>query len=774
MTELDLSSAVDQIVRATRKRSRHGTPPFFFIVGAGVSHPPIPLAAGIEQICRKEIADQGRTPPPVEGSPLHLYQACFEMAFEQAEERRIFLHELLHPARISAANFRLAHLLSDGDVTKLVFTPNFDEMLTRALRLFGHDVIACDHPKTTQRIDPGRRDLQVIHVHGTHWFYDCCNLRGEIEGQADLADSLTMGQLLDRVLADRSPLVVGYSGWEGDVLMTALHRRLQQPILPFNLYWFCYRRSERDSLPGWLRDHVSVRLVLPPKAPVAPVSQTPERRRIGSVEALAAELEGEGSSSEPVLPARDVFEAFIQTLDLKAPYLTAEPLDFFLQHLVRNLDPEDASGRLFLIREVLNRVRVGAECERSRRLGDSTAHKAATEALRNVNDAVRRSAYPAAAQAAEKIEVSVLSEEQRKDLDDALSAAYLGLADADANLVLGLCETWDDLAEAALVSGSPDRNAWSTSAARALIGKGYCLAKLGRTEAALETWSNVIQRFGDAQEPALREQAVKALFNQGISLKRAGKPEAAIEAWTKAVQRFGNALEPAVLEHVANALFNQGLALWEVGKPGPAAKAWSEVVKRFGDAAEPALREPVAMALFNLGLALRQVGKPDAAIEAWSQVVQRLGESPEPDHQEGVAKALFNQAGALSEAGKPLAAIEIWSEVVQRFGERPEPPLRELVAAAFVNRGAVLRETGKPSDAIEVWSNMVQRFGDAPEPSIREQVAIALCNQGVALSEAGNPEGAIEAWSKVVQRFGDSAEPALRELVAKARACLRD
>lgn len=57
MTELDLHSAVDQVVRATQARAGRGVTPFFFIVGAGVSCPPIPLAAGIEQLCRKEIAD---------------------------------------------------------------------------------------------------------------------------------------------------------------------------------------------------------------------------------------------------------------------------------------------------------------------------------------------------------------------------------------------------------------------------------------------------------------------------------------------------------------------------------------------------------------------------------------------------------------------------------------------------------------------------------------------------------------------------------------------
>jgi tetratricopeptide (TPR) repeat protein len=782
MTELDLLSAVDQIVRATRKRTPPGAAPFFFIVGAGISHPPIPLAAGIEQICRKEIADQGRTPPFAAGSPLDRYQACFETAFEQADERRHFLHQLLDTARISAANFRLAHLLSEGDLTNLVFTTNFDEMLTRALRIFGHEVIVCDHPKTTQRIDPARPDLQIVHVHGTHWFYDCCNLRAEIEGQArsDLADSISMGQLLDRVLAERSPVLVGYSGWEGDVLMTAIRRRLQQPTLPFNLYWFCYRRSDLDALPSWLRGHASVRLVLPPIASVAPEGESAERVPKGGVEAPASEMVGEGSS-EPTLHARDVFEAFIQRLNLKAPYLTAEPLAFFLQHLERNLDPEDASGRLYLISEVLNRVRVGTELEKSRRLGASAAQKDATEALRGVNDAVRRSAYPAAAQVAKEIDLAVLSEDQCKELDEALSAVQLALIDSEvapanseAELGLGVCEIWSHLADLAITSEHADRKAWSRSAAKALLGKGRWLRELGRLKAAVEPWSELVERFDGEPELDLEVLVAKARSNLGIALAEEGKPEAAIEAFSQIVERFGNSSEPDLCSAVVVALYNLGHTLKVVGKPEAALEAFSQVVQRSGDTPAPALEKAVARALFHQGSVLTTAGKPDAAIEAYSQLVERFGKASGRALRELVARALIDKGVALGQAGKPEAASEAYSQVVQRFGDASEPALRALVARALINQGLVLSEAGKPDAAIEVYSQVAQRFGDAPEPALRANVAIALFSKGVSLRDAGKPEVAIEVWSQVVKRFGDAPEPALVDLVAKARAYLGD
>ncbi len=63
-----------------------------------------------------------------------------------------------------------------------------------------------------------------------------------------------MGFLLDQVMYRRSPLVVGYSGWDGDVITTAIQKRLKQGRLPRRVHWFCYKRTDADKLPQWLRD----------------------------------------------------------------------------------------------------------------------------------------------------------------------------------------------------------------------------------------------------------------------------------------------------------------------------------------------------------------------------------------------------------------------------------------------------------------------------------------------------------------------------------------
>jgi hypothetical protein len=168
----------------------------------------------------------------------------------------------------------------------LVVTTNFDDFLSRALILFGKHHIICDHPRTLERFDLESEDIQIIHIHGSYWFYDCCNLKGEIVGRAESSPStpFTMLTLLDQILWRHSPLVVGYSGWEGDVFMGALKRRLSRS-LGTNLYWFCYRRSDADSLPGWLKGCPNLRVV----APAEPTEVTETR---GVMARMLASLEG--------------------------------------------------------------------------------------------------------------------------------------------------------------------------------------------------------------------------------------------------------------------------------------------------------------------------------------------------------------------------------------------------------------------------------------------------------------------------------------------------
>ena len=774
MRETDLQTAVDEIVDSTIRRK--GQFPFFLVVGSGISHPQIPLASGIEELCRKKLTERGRdlVSLTLDGKPaLERYATLFETAYTQPEDRQEFLHDLIHRAPVSAANFRLAHLLGELQLTNLIFTPNFDEMLTRACRLLGYDVVVCDHPKTTRRIRLGADLPQIVHVHGTHWFYDCCNLKDEIEAQAqsDNLDGLSMGQLLDRVLADRSPIVVGYSGWEGDVIMAALKRRLRGSSLPRHLYWFCFKRTDADNLPSWLKDHASVRLVLPPLLPKV------EERRKGAEAQFTGEfssvsskrLAGEESEKEPTLPARKVFEEFIRHLKLNAPRLTAEPLKFFAEHLQRNLvaEEEEEIQDFYFIRRALGRIREGARLEEESRQG-VTRENIAEELLNRVSDAVQRSDYSGAIEVVNGTDFTALTPEQRARLEEALEKVYLGTSNPEEKV--SACEIRVDLAEASRGEKSGNTSDWISRAtkasqqlASAFIEKGVALGQAGRTDEEVAAYQEVERRFGDAPDTALREQVARALFNKGVALGQAGRADEAVAAYQEVGRRFGDAPDTALRELVSRALVNKGVALRQAGHTDEAVATYQEVERRFGDASEPALRELVSRAFVNKGVALRQAGRTDEAVAVYQEVEQRFGDAPDTALRELVSRALVNKGVALGQAGRADEAVTAYQEVEQRFGDAPDTAMREQVTTALFNKGVTLGQAGRTNEAVAAYQEVEQRFGAPPDTALRELVSKAKYNLACALARNGQPDNAFSKLQECLTKGEVSREYVLQD-----------
>lgn len=555
---ISLGQAVREIRGAAEGRTKAGRgaahSPFFLIVGAGISHPPVPLARDIEALCRQRIAQESPDWKFPEGaSPFERYAACMETAFPSAEQRRLFLHEQMRSVRLSAANLRLAHLLGAGHLTNLVFTPNFDEMLSQALRFLGYPVVVCDHPAMTGRLDPYRNEIQVVHVHGTHWFYDLRNLKSEIRVAAarNSLTPLSLPDLLAAVLLTRSPLVVGYSGWEGDVLMTSLRKRLRHQLRS-NLYWFCFRRSEIEALPAWLKDHVDVRFVVSDApGPAGPAVRLPD----------PATDEG---STEPVLPARKVFEELILALGLEAPELSRDPLGFLDSYLRRHLDPgdagEDGEADPFLIASTLARVRRAVDREREETLRPDQA----AARLEEVLDAVRKSDYSAALAAARTLDLGRLQPEHRIELERALEQVYLGTVMQQPEVGLAACEIRLEIAGKALSEG--DDAGWRISQAKALHGKGYSLGALGRAKEALQAYEEIVSQYRDNPEVAFQERVARALVGKGFALWGLGRIEEALDSYLELLQRFGASEAPAIQEQVAKALIQKNALLRQLGR----------------------------------------------------------------------------------------------------------------------------------------------------------------------------------------------------------------
>ena len=151
---------------------------------------------------------------------------------------------------------------------------------------------------------------------------------------------------------------------------------------------------------------------------------------------------------------------------------------------------------------------------------------------------------------------------------------------------------------------------------------------------AAEAFNNAA-RSGDASPTRI----AKALFSKGAALGMAEKPDEALTVYDEVVNRFGDSEEPSICEWVARALFNKGLALDKTGRPGEALLLYDEVINRFGDPEKPAFSKQFAMALVGKGIVLGRTERHDEALTLFDEVVNRFGDSKEPSLKETVASA---------------------------------------------------------------------------------------------------------------------------------------
>lgn len=315
----------------TKEQNVNNSFPYFFIVGAGISTPEIPSARGIIDECksklesmysnendRKEILDKGNSFPE---NTSKYYSYWFGTAYKNKIHRQQYLKRIINSSKISTSNLLLAQILNSKKIATTVITPNFDNHLLKSINLMGnYEVFSTNSVSDNMALSPNSSEIQIMHVHGTYQFYDCKNLDSEILEVANQHGIKSTAGTIEEFLKNQVPIVLGYSGWEDDVLMTKLRERLSCTSLPYNLIWFCYSRRDYECLPAWLKDSDDVIFVC----------------------SFEFESEDEHDEQEKYLPAEDVLSAMISRFSIEAPYIFSNPIKYYIEviggFLPQNID----------------------------------------------------------------------------------------------------------------------------------------------------------------------------------------------------------------------------------------------------------------------------------------------------------------------------------------------------------------------------------------------------------------------------------------------------
>jgi hypothetical protein len=326
--QISLQKAVQLIKENHERHSR----PYVFLVGAGISAPSVPLAAKLQEVCKDKMSGHQVLGTPQSDAIIDQYSFWLQQAFPDPAGRLEFFKRFIEDKPITAANFHLAHLLA-GKFTNIVITPNFDDFLHRALRLFGNSNFKVyDHPETADRVRTEDDDIQILHVHGSYRNYDIANLRGEIRGVSRKTSGAT--SLLTDLFKTHAPIVVGYSGWKDDVITSSLLKSFKTRQQKYAVVWFCHSQNAFDSLHDSLKSSECICFVVP--------SANPTTLDSGRIETLSAQR---------------VFAELINALGLKSPLIARDPLEFFAKQLETAISTEFIGADPYALGSLANKVR---------------------------------------------------------------------------------------------------------------------------------------------------------------------------------------------------------------------------------------------------------------------------------------------------------------------------------------------------------------------------------------------------------------------------------
>jgi hypothetical protein len=88
------------------------------------------------------------------------------------------------------------------------------------------------------------------------------------------------------------------------------------------------------------------------------------------------------------------------------------------------------------------------------------------------------------------------------------------------------------------------------------------LGELDRPDEEILVYDELVERFGDADNPKLREQVGRALANKCARLAALDRSEEATVVLDELAERFGDAEEPGLRELVGRVLAIR----WEIGE----------------------------------------------------------------------------------------------------------------------------------------------------------------------------------------------------------------
>ena len=111
---------------------------------------------------------------------------------------------------------------------------------------------------------------------------------------------------------------------------------------------------------------------------------------------------------------------------------------------------------------------------------------------------------------------------------------------------------------------------------------------------AVGAYDRMLERFAEATEPEVSEFVAMALYNKGNRLSAMDKPAEAIESYDEVIARFGN--DARMPERIAKAMINRANQLGIRRKKAEANAGYQAVIDKFAGSSNADVQLQVANA----------------------------------------------------------------------------------------------------------------------------------------------------------------------------------
>jgi tetratricopeptide (TPR) repeat protein len=287
----------------------------------------------------------------------------------------------------------------------------------------------------------------------------------------------------------------------------------------------------------------------------------------------------------------------------------------------------------------------------------------------------------------------------------------------------------------------------------ALYHSGVALDRAQQPDAALATFRDCVERFGEVQDAETAALVTTCAASAGITAVRDRRNEESLQYLDLAIQRLGSATRVDDRRLLASALTNRAAVVRHSRPLDQAGAAYDAVYKQFHADDDPEICRKVALALHEKGKMLETAGENDHGVAAFRFFVSECGQSWDPTIfgriLESIAKLPKSEQASASTGGKKMSPSRLGLFLLEK------------------GTNHLLKHEIDP--ALEYLGKAIHAFEPEPTGYARVGLARAIHNCGMALQEVQRHDEAIAAFESVIARFGNEADTDMRKLVISAR-----